>query len=65
MRTVYKCADRVVMLFPRARLSPDEPQVIYDGPPDGLATAPDSRVRQFIEGDARERLLEVGENLES
>jgi len=56
MRTVYKVADRVVMLYPLTRLRPDESQVLYDGPPAGLTTAPDPRVRQFIEGDATERL---------
>ena len=56
MRTVRKVADRVVMLYPLARLDPGEPQVIYDGPPDGLATAADPRVRQFVEGDAADRL---------
>ena len=34
MKTVAKVADRVVMLYPLARLEPDEPQVLYDGPPD-------------------------------
>ena len=58
MRTVQKVADRVVMLYPLARLKPGEPQVIYDGPPDGLATAADPRVRQFVEGDATDRLKE-------
>jgi phospholipid/cholesterol/gamma-HCH transport system ATP-binding protein len=60
MRTVYKCADRVVMLYPRSRLSPDEAQVLYDGPPAGLETAVDPRVRQFVEGNAAERLGEPG-----
>ncbi len=60
LRTVRKCADRVVMLSPRSRLAPGEPQVLYDGPPDGLATAADARVRQFVEGDARDRLSEAG-----
>ncbi|VTT97320.1 abc atp-binding protein : ABC-type transport system involved in resistance to organic solvents, ATPase component OS=Singulisphaera acidiphila (strain ATCC BAA-1392 / DSM 18658 / VKM B-2454 / MOB10) GN=Sinac_1532 PE=3 SV=1: ABC_tran [Gemmataceae bacterium] len=58
MRTVHKCADRVVMLYPLVRLEPGASQVLYDGPPDGLATAEDVRVRQFVEGDARERLRE-------
>jgi phospholipid/cholesterol/gamma-HCH transport system ATP-binding protein len=58
MRTVRKVADRVVMLYPLALLKPGEPQVIYDGPPDGLAAAADPRVRQFVEGDAKERLSE-------
>jgi phospholipid/cholesterol/gamma-HCH transport system ATP-binding protein len=56
MRTVQKVADRVVMLYPLTRLKPDEPQVIYDGPPDGLATSEDPRVRQFVEGSAADRL---------
>ena len=58
MRTVRKCASRVVMLYPRARLGPDEKQILYDGPPEGLATAEDARVRQFVEGEARDRLTE-------
>jgi len=59
MRTVQKCADRVVMLYPQARLEVGEPQVLYDGPADGLATATDARVRQFVEGDARGRLRDA------
>ena len=59
MRTVRKTADRVVMLYPLARLGPDEPQVVYNGPADGLATATDPRVREFVEGDARRRLAEA------
>ncbi|HUR55475.1 MAG TPA: ATP-binding cassette domain-containing protein, partial [Gemmataceae bacterium] len=39
LRTVHKVADRVVMLEPVARLKPGESQVLYDGPPAGLATA--------------------------
>ena len=38
MKTVTKVADRVVMLYPLARLAPDEPQIIYDGPPEGIET---------------------------
>ena len=57
MKTVKKVADRVVMLYPIARLKPDEPQVIYDGPPSGLLTHGDVRVRSFVEGDAH-----IGEN---
>jgi phospholipid/cholesterol/gamma-HCH transport system ATP-binding protein len=59
LRTVYKCAQRVVMLTPRSRLAPDEPQLIYDGPAAGLATAADPRVRQFVEGSAGERIIEA------
>ena len=56
MRTVQKVADRVVMLYPLSRLNPDESQVLYDGPPDGLAKSEDARVRQFVEGRAADRL---------
>ena len=56
MRTVQKVADRVVMLFPRSRLLVEEPQVIYDGPPAGMASHADERVRQFVAGDAGSRV---------
>jgi len=59
MKTVTKVADRVVMLYPLTRLEPDEPQMIYDGPPDGLDEHPDPRVRQFVRGEAGERLKEL------
>lgn len=61
MRTVQKCASRVVMLYPRSRLGADERQILYDGPPGGLATAEDARVRQFVEGEAKDRLAELGD----
>src|SRR5260221_696444 len=36
MRTVRKVADRVVMLYPLARLTTGENQVLFDGTPDDL-----------------------------
>jgi phospholipid/cholesterol/gamma-HCH transport system ATP-binding protein len=48
MKTVRRTADRVVMLYPLARLGPDEPQIIYNGPPDSLATATDERIGRFV-----------------
>ncbi|MFQ3652352.1 MAG: ATP-binding cassette domain-containing protein, partial [Gemmataceae bacterium] len=59
MRTIDKCADRVAMLYPLSRLQPGQPQILYDGSPEGLRQAEDERVRQFIEGQARDRLLEL------
>jgi phospholipid/cholesterol/gamma-HCH transport system ATP-binding protein len=47
------------MLYPLARLKPDEPQILYDGPADGLEDHPDARVRQFVRGEAGERLREM------
>jgi phospholipid/cholesterol/gamma-HCH transport system ATP-binding protein len=59
MRTAQKVADRVVMLYPTPRLEPGEPQIIYDGPPEDIEQADDSRVSQFVRGEARERLMEM------
>jgi phospholipid/cholesterol/gamma-HCH transport system ATP-binding protein len=59
MKTVAKVADRVVMLYPLARLGPHEPQILYDGPPEGMETSPDPRVGQFVRGEAGERLREM------
>jgi phospholipid/cholesterol/gamma-HCH transport system ATP-binding protein len=59
MRTVQKVADRVVMLFPLSRLVPGDAQVLFDGTPEELRQCPDPRVRQFVEGEARERLEEM------
>jgi phospholipid/cholesterol/gamma-HCH transport system ATP-binding protein len=59
MRTAQKVADRVVMLYPLARLPADEPQIIYDGPPDRIEQASDRRVSQFVRGEAGERLMEM------
>jgi phospholipid/cholesterol/gamma-HCH transport system ATP-binding protein len=48
MKTVRRVADRVVMLYPLARLGEGDPQVIYDGPPAGLDGSADERVRKFV-----------------
>lgn len=59
MRTARKVADRVIMLYPLARLSGDEPQVIFDGPPSELDRSVDRRVTQFVTGQAGERIMEL------
>ena len=59
MRTARKVADRVIMLYPFARLKAGENQIIYDGPPAGLNEPEDERVHQFVEGQAGERLMEL------
>jgi phospholipid/cholesterol/gamma-HCH transport system ATP-binding protein len=61
LKTVFKVADRVVMLHPLARLRADEPQIVFDGPASELHTTRDTRVRQFVEGKAGERLAELHE----
>ncbi len=59
MRTAMKVADTIVMLYPLARLTPDEPQALFHGSPDEIERAADSRVTQFVRGEARERLMEM------
>jgi phospholipid/cholesterol/gamma-HCH transport system ATP-binding protein len=61
MRTVQKVADRVVMFYPLSRLQPGEHQILFDGTPDELTRSADPRVRQFVEGEARDRLLELAQ----
>jgi phospholipid/cholesterol/gamma-HCH transport system ATP-binding protein len=62
MNTVRKVSDRVMMLFPLSRLRSDEPQVIFDGPPDALDRSADKRVVQFVRGESGERLREMQRN---
>ena len=59
MKTAQKVADRIVMLYPLARLQPGEKQILFDGTPAELQQCLDTRVRQFVEGEAGERLNEL------
>lgn len=59
MNTTRKVADRVIMLYPLDRLRADEPQIVYDGPPEPMRDHADQRVRQFVRGEAGERLREL------
>lgn len=61
MKSAIKVADRIIMVFPLSRLSRTEPQLIFDGTPEQLEHAADRRVRQFVEGEAGERLMELRE----
>ncbi|MFO0941964.1 MAG: hypothetical protein U0930_14540 [Pirellulales bacterium] len=40
-------------------VSKGESQVLFDGTPDELDRTKDKRVRQFVEGEAGERLMEM------
>jgi len=60
MKTAQKVADRIVMLYPLFRLAVDETQILYDAAPAELKHCQDLRVRQFVEGQARDRLVELG-----
>ena len=59
MNTARKVGDRIIMLMPLANLDDDEPQVIFDGTPEELNQTNDRRVRQFVNGEAGERLIEL------
>ena len=59
MHSARKIADRVIMLYPYSRLLPGESQVLFDGAPEGLEESKDRRVRQFVRGEAGERLMEL------
>jgi phospholipid/cholesterol/gamma-HCH transport system ATP-binding protein len=61
MNTAQKVADRVVMLYPLARLDARESQIIFDGTPKEIMNAKDRRVSQFVRGEAGERLSEMQE----
>ena len=58
LRTVAKAAERAIVLSPLMRLKAGEAQVLFDGPAKELAEAPDARVREFVAGDARNRIQE-------
>jgi phospholipid/cholesterol/gamma-HCH transport system ATP-binding protein len=59
MSTVRKVADRVVMFYPLTRLQPGESQIVFEGTPDEAFSSLDSRVSQFVYGEARERMEEM------
>ncbi|MEC9091687.1 MAG: ABC transporter ATP-binding protein [Planctomycetota bacterium] len=59
MHTAKKVADRIVMVYPLSRLEYDEPQILFDGPPEDLENCRDRRVCQFVNGEAGERLMEM------
>ena len=56
LTTVRRVADRVVMLYPLARLGALEPQILFDGTLTQMAAATDPRVQQFLQGRAEGRL---------
>ncbi len=61
MKNAMKVSDRIVMLYPLARLDVHEPQVIFDGTPAQITKSNDKRVSQFVRGEAGERLMEMHE----
>ncbi|MBO5436396.1 MAG: ATP-binding cassette domain-containing protein [Thermoguttaceae bacterium] len=58
MTTVRNVADRVVMLYPTARLKRNEPQILFNGPAKTIERSRDPRIRDFVFGDGSSRLKE-------
>ena len=58
MVSARKVADRIVMLYPLARLKPHEPQILFDGTPEEIGHSADPRVAQFLKGEAGDRFFE-------
>lgn len=56
MQSAMKVADRVIMLYPIPLLEPGASQIVFDGTPEELLACPDPRVRQFVRGEAGERM---------
>jgi phospholipid/cholesterol/gamma-HCH transport system ATP-binding protein len=59
MRTALKVADRIVMIYPLTSLGLNDSQVIFDGDPEQIEASRDRRVRQFVRGEAGERLSQM------
>lgn len=65
MTSALKLADRIVMLYPLARLGKGESQIIFDGTTAEIQKSTDRRVTQFLRGEAGERLQEMRDQFES
>lgn len=59
MHSAKKVADRIIMLYPVSRLQKGESQILFDGKPEEIDSFEDRRVRQFVKGEAGERLMEM------
>lgn len=59
MRTVERVADRVLMLSPASQLTAEQPQLLFEGTAQQLASSADARVEQFVYGKAGERIEEL------
>ncbi len=59
MNTVKRVADRVIMLYPLARLAAEEPQIVFRGDAEELFDCSDVRVSTFVRGEAASRMQEL------
>ena len=51
MTTVRRVADRVIMLYPLAKLGPAESQIVFTGTSDEIFQSTDPRVSPFVRGE--------------
>ena len=56
MKTVHRVADRVVMLYPLARLGAGESQIVFEGSQEEVFACEDPRVARFVRGEVDPRL---------
>ena len=59
MKTVRKVADHVAMISPLKQLPQNSSQLLFEGTTDELFQAEDWRVRNFVEGIAGDRLIDL------
>ncbi|MDR2345850.1 MAG: ATP-binding cassette domain-containing protein [Planctomycetaceae bacterium] len=48
IKSIFKVASRVIMLYPLPKLNDNESQIIFDGTPDLLINCNDKRVHEFV-----------------
>ncbi|MDR2171665.1 MAG: ATP-binding cassette domain-containing protein [Planctomycetaceae bacterium] len=48
IKSVFKVASRVIMLYPLAKLNNNESQIIFDDSPEKLVNCNDKRVKEFV-----------------
>ncbi|WP_417390099.1 ABC transporter ATP-binding protein [Gimesia sp.] len=61
MSTVKKVADRIIMLYPLARLNATEEQIVFEGTAEEAFQSESPRVHQFVHGEAGDRIRELAE----
>jgi len=59
MNTVRRVADRIIMMYPLARLPAGESQVVFRGTADELFATEERRISSFVRGEAGDRLQEL------
>ncbi|QDU62270.1 putative ABC transporter ATP-binding protein [Planctomycetes bacterium Pan216] len=62
MKSALKIANKIVMLYPIARLGEEDSQILFKGPPEAIESFDDQRVVQFVRGEARDRIQEMTNN---